>query len=354
MAGCFASNVIHPSPGPFPQGKGRSGVACDFYLARDSRENAVGVLKDVVVPEADDAVTLRLHMRGTRGVGMCEVLAAVAFDCDAKRSASEVHDEISDLVLADKLRAAELAAAKVRPQALFGIGRTVAQFARHAGQSLLHHRRTPIRYPLALRTFCETLQGKRLWCAIASALASLATPALAQAPAPAQEWPAVELAPGVVFAADGSVEIEAGPGGGPGVTFWRPVLFREESKYPVGGRMDCRVVAATQGYSDAAFDLEATYEAEKSQRKREGHVEEDRARAYDGDVRELDIITRRRKPHDHHVLSYIAIKRDTQLVQIRRNCSFVHGYEVGTVDYLAYVNRYTGLRIAAPKTPSES
>ena len=182
MAGCFASNVIHPSPGPFPQGKGRSGVACDFYLARDSRENAVGVLKDVVVPEADDAVTLRLHMRGTRGVGMCEVLAAVAFDCDAKRSESEVHDEISDLVLADKLRAAELAAAKVRPQALFGIGRTVAQFARHAGQSLLHHRRTPIRYPLALRTFCETLQGKRLWCAIASALASLATPALAQDP----------------------------------------------------------------------------------------------------------------------------------------------------------------------------
>jgi len=82
--------------------------------------------------------------------------------------------------------------------------------------------------------------------------------------------------------------------------------------------------------------------------------EEDRARAYDGDVRELDIITRRRKPHDHHVLSYIAIKRDTQLVQIRRNCSFVHGYEVGTVDYLAYVNRYTGLRIAAPQTPSES
>ena len=72
------------------------------------------------------------------------------------------------------------------------------------------------------------------------------------------------------------------------------------------------------------------------------------------DVRELDIITRRRKPHDHHVLSYIAIKRDTQLVQIRRNCSFVHGYEVGTVDYLAYVNRYTGLRMAAPQTPSES
>ncbi len=131
-----------------------------------------------------------------------------------------------------------------------------------------------------------------------------AAPALAQAPAPAQEWPAVELAPGVVFAADGSVEIEAGPGGVPVVTFWRPVLFREESKYPVGGRMDCRVVAATQGYSDAAFDLEATYEAEKSQRKREGHIEEDRARAYDGDVRELDIITRRRKPHDHHVLSY--------------------------------------------------
>ena len=346
MAGRFTSNGVHPSPGPFPQGKGRSGVACDFYLARDGRENAVGVLKDVVVPEADDAVTVRLDMRGTRGVGMCGMLAAVAFDCDTKRSASEVHDEISDLVLADELGAVKLAAAKVRPQTLFGIGRTVAQFARHAGQSLLRHRRTPIPNPFP--------QGKELLWAIPAALASLAGPALAQAPAPAQEWPAVELAPGVVFAADGSVEIEAGPGGLPVVNFWRPVLYREESKYPVGGRMDCRVAAAPQSYSDAAFDLEATYEAEKSQRKREGHIEEDRARAYDGDVRELDIITRRRKPHDHHVLSYIAIKRDTQLVQIRRNCSFVHGYEVGTVDYLAYVNRYTGLRIAAPPTPSES
>jgi len=181
-------------------------------------------------------------------------------------------------------------------------------------------------------------------------IAAFATPAIAQNPAatppPPAQWPGAEIVEGVAFQGDGSVTLEAGAGGLPVLAFWRPILFREETDEPVAGRMDCRVVAADGPFSEAAFDPMALHEANAETRERQGYDDEDVLRDYTDKIRSLDVVGHSDRPHRHHVLSYILVRDGDRLIDIRRNCTFIHGYGIGWIDPLPYVHRYTKLTYA--------
>jgi len=173
-------------------------------------------------------------------------------------------------------------------------------------------------------------------CAIPLAAQNPAT-----TPPPSAEWPGAEIVEGVAFQGDGSVTIEAGTGGIPVLAFWRPILFREETDEPVAGRMDCRVVAADGRFSEDAFDPEALHEANEDTRDEQGYKDEDVLRDYGENIRRLDVVGRRNAPHQHYVLSYILVRDGERMIDIRRNCSLIHGDAVSRIDPLPYVNRYT-------------
>jgi hypothetical protein len=177
--------------------------------------------------------------------------------------------------------------------------------------------------------------------------ALLAAPSLAQTPAPVAEWPGAEIAPGVAFQGDGSVTLEASPETGlPVVTFWRPVLHDENTRYPVAGRMDCRIAASEGPFEDAAFDPQARHKAVADQRREQGYIDAERLSSGTGTVKKLDVIGRRNGPRSYYVLSYIMARDGERLIDIRRNCTFIFGAAASKPDVLPYVNRYTKLSFA--------
>ena len=183
--------------------------------------------------------------------------------------------------------------------------------------------------------------------ALVPAAALLAAPALAQNPAPVAEWPGAEIAEGVAFQGDGSVTLEASPETGlPVVTFWRPVLHDENSRYPVAGRMDCRIAASEGPFEDAAFDPQARHKAVADQRKEQGYIDAERLASGTDAIKQLDVIGRRNGPRSYYVLSYIMARDGERLIDIRRNCTFIFGAAASKPDVLPYVNRYTKLSFA--------
>lgn len=181
--------------------------------------------------------------------------------------------------------------------------------------------------------------------------AMLATASFAQNPAmtprPLAEWPGAEIAQGVAFQGDGSVTLEASPDTGlPVLSFWRPVLHDEDSRYPVAGRMDCRI-AATQGpFDEAAFDPEARHRAVAGARKEQGFIDMERVASENDIARQFDVIGRRSAPRSYYVLSYIMARDGERLIDIRRNCTFIFGSAASKPDVLPYVNRYTKFTFA--------
>jgi hypothetical protein len=168
----------------------------------------------------------------------------------------------------------------------------------------------------------------------------------AMTPPPVDTWPGVEILEGVAFQGDGSVTVAEGEGGLPVIAFWRPVLFNEETRKPVAGRMDCKV-AATQGpFSEDEFDPDARHAAIAEARERQGFIDMDTLRDIGEFKRQVDVVGRRTDPRSHYVLSYILVRDGARLIDIRRNCTFVYGNGVSRPDVLPYVYRYTAIRFA--------
>lgn len=163
----------------------------------------------------------------------------------------------------------------------------------------------------------------------------------AMTPPPVAEWPGAEIVEGVAFQGDGAIAIEASPEGVPVLTFWRPVLHDEDTRYPIAGRMDCRVVATQAPFDAAGFDPEARHSAVAKDRKEQGFIDTDRKVAVTDTARQIDIIGRRNGPRTHYVLSYIMIRDRDRMIDIRRNCVFIFGSGASRPDVLPYVNRYT-------------
>ena len=148
---------------------------------------------------------------------------------------------------------------------------------------------------------------------IATIFAPLASgPIAAQNPAmvppPLAEWPGAEIVDGVAFQGAGSISLERGAAGLPIIAFWRPVLFKEDSKKPVAGRMDCKVVATDQAFIETDFDPDTRHASIATARARQGFIDMDRLRDIGDDVRQLDVVGRRANPRQHYVLSYILVR----------------------------------------------
>lgn len=193
------------------------------------------------------------------------------------------------------------------------------------------------------------VRGLGYICVLVGAMlaAMLAAPALAQNPAPIAEWPGAEIAEGVAFQGDGSVTLEASSETGlPVITFWRPVLHDESSRYPVAGRMDCRV-AATQGpFDEASFDPAARHAAVSEARREQGYIDSERLASGTDTIKQLDVIGRRNTPRSYYVLSYITVRDGDRLIDIRRNCTFIFGAAASKPDVLPLVNRFTKITFA--------
>jgi hypothetical protein len=165
-------------------------------------------------------------------------------------------------------------------------------------------------------------------------------------PPPSDQWPGVEIVAGVAFKGDGAITVDQGTAGLPVVSFWRPILFREDTKKPVAGRMDCKVVAIDASFSETAFDPDARHASVVETRERQGFVDMDSLRDIGEHTRRLDVVGRRGNPLQYYVLSYILVRDGERLIDIRRNCTFIHGRGVSRPDVLPYVYRYTGLAYA--------
>lgn len=179
----------------------------------------------------------------------------------------------------------------------------------------------------------------------------IADPAAAQAnpamtPPPSDTWPGAEIVEGVAFQGDGSVRLERGEGGLPVLSYWRPILFNEDTDKPVAGRIDCKVVGLEEPFSEDAFDPDARHASVAEARERQGFRDMDRLRDIGEDVRQLDVVGRRANPRSHYVLSYILVRDGDRLVDIRRNCTFVYGKSISRPDVLPYVYRYTRISYA--------
>ncbi len=338
------SGVVHPSPDPFPQGKGSLSalISCDGDFLGNYLQHPFHIPQHLVVPKADHAVAVGFDDAGSvRVAGAFGMLSTVQFNRETQATASEVGDEVTDGVLAGKFGVVELASAQVAPEARLRLGRFATQLASEASQALLSHRRTPIPNPF------PTGKGHTFLSAI---FATLSTASLAQNPAmtppPVAQWPGAEIAPGVAFQGDGSVSLERTEAGLPVLLFWRPILFHEDTKRPVAGRMDCKVIASDGAFSQEAFDPETRHAATADARAAQGFRDMDRLRDNSDTTRQLDIVGRRANPRQHYVLSYILVRDGARLIDIRRNCTFVYGKGVSKPDVLPYVYRYTRIAYA--------
>ncbi|WP_301749574.1 carbamoyl-phosphate synthase large subunit [uncultured Erythrobacter sp.] len=178
-------------------------------------------------------------------------------------------------------------------------------------------------------------------------MTTISTASLAQNPAPVDQWPGAEIAEGVAFQGDGSVTLDTSPETGlPVLTFWRPVLHDEGSRYPVAGRMDCRVAAAESPFDAADFDPAARHAAAANARKEQGYTDAEQLASGTDTIKQLDIIGRRNAPRSYYVLSYIMARDGDRLVDIRRNCTFIFGSAASKPDVLPLVNRYTKITFA--------
>ncbi len=168
----------------------------------------------------------------------------------------------------------------------------------------------------------------------------------AMTPPPSATWPGAEIVEGVAFQGDGSVTLERGAGGLPVLAFWRPVLFKEDTDKPVAGRMDCKIVATDQFFTEEDFDPDARHASVAETRKQQGFRDMERLRDIGDVIRKLDVVGRRKSPRQHYVLSYILVRDGDRLIDIRRNCTFIYGKGVSRPDVMPYVYRYTKISYA--------
>ena len=93
-----------------------------FASQQDGRENGVGLLKYIVVPEPEHLPAESFEMLRAPRVAVASVLATIGFDNDLGFDASEVGDERPDSQLSTKFETVEPSAVQVKPQPLLGIG----------------------------------------------------------------------------------------------------------------------------------------------------------------------------------------------------------------------------------------
>ena len=186
----------------------------------------------------------------------------------------------------------------------------------------------------------------------------------------------------LLLSVEGGIRQDVRADDGALVEFWRPVTFGPADA-PIGGRMDCRLAGAREDYSDALFDVRRRYKDERRTRRKSGMRDDRTTFSETGSVRRLEVTghtdagaaqdaqprvwqrysanTPEAEPlaegHRHYVLTYLAMRADPYLYDIRLNCEFRHLEEPdGKTDYAAIMHRYVdiGVPIAEPNSDAET
>jgi len=186
---------------------------------------------------------------------------------------------------------------------------------------------------------------------IAMAVSSFMSPATAQSPV---QVPLFDGA--LVLHGDVGVLSDQRAADGASVEVWRPILFGTPER-PIGGRMDCRLGAVEQMFSNELFDLEQRYEDSEDRREAAGLNDDkptftqtglDNAPANAG-VRRLEVTGRANNPHRHYVLTYLAMREGSRLYDIRLNCTFLHHHNLREEpDYAAIMHNYIDIAVPIP------
>src|SRR6516162_11426537 len=110
------SRVDTLSPSPRLRGEGW-GEGLLFEFRQQRLENAIEILDHIIVPDTDHPITERAkYTIAVPIVAAFRVLASVELDNQAPFAANKVDVILTDWLLADKFEAAQLPAAKTRPQ----------------------------------------------------------------------------------------------------------------------------------------------------------------------------------------------------------------------------------------------
>ena len=147
-----SSDKACPLTQPSPRwGEGFCGslrpVEAEEEFVADRFEDGFGVLKHVVVPEADHPVAEAFDCAGASGVGGLAMLAAVDLDHQARGAAREVGNVRADRELEDEFGAFDLAGAEALPEAVLRVGSRAAEFARYRREAFFCQRRSPSPQP---------------------------------------------------------------------------------------------------------------------------------------------------------------------------------------------------------------
>jgi hypothetical protein len=97
---------------------------------KNALEHAVGMLKNVVVPEPKNGPSKTIQVSGALAIGLLAVLPAISFDNQSTLRTGEVCYETPDGFLSAELESFELAISQVRPEPTLRVGELATQSAR--------------------------------------------------------------------------------------------------------------------------------------------------------------------------------------------------------------------------------
>lgn len=173
--------------------------------------------------------------------------------------------------------------------------------------------------------------------------------------APAQLATQIPLFDGaLVLTTDGGLRQDVREADGALLDFWRPVTFGPADK-PIGGRMDCRMAGVRQNYTESLFDIRQRYRATREERERSG-LEDDSDNYSESDtIRRLEVIGHASEPHRHYVLTFLAVRAEPYLYDVRLNCEFRHlGEPPRSTDYAAIMRAHVDIAVPMADMPAAS
>ncbi len=135
-----AIDAAHPHPTLPREGEGFSdAVSREVQFDHQGCQDTVCIGEDIVVPVADDMISVRFDHSGAGVVSAAVgVLTSIEFDNEFQPAAGEVHDCVSNRKLTREFDA-KLFASQPRPHSFFRFRRIFAQLARQRRQAFIAH-----------------------------------------------------------------------------------------------------------------------------------------------------------------------------------------------------------------------
>ena len=161
----------------------------------------------------------------------------------------------------------------------------------------------------------------------------------------------------LILTTDAGIRQDVRESDGALLDFWRPVTF-DPSTRPIGGRMDCKLGGVREDYSEALFDIRQRYKDERAARRKGGLEDGHESYSESGNIRRLEVTGRAADPDRGYVLTYLAMRTDDELYDLRLNCEFRYLQDPGSqTDYAPIMHAHVDIGVpaasplATPQTP---